>query len=111
MIIPQQKDIVEVNFKLPGGKFEPHPALVISNNTVNEYEDTFLAVMITSSTEYDEYSILIDNKMLSKPMRNKSQIRCHLMQSFNFEEINLKIASFKKDYFDKILKKILKLNY
>jgi hypothetical protein len=34
-----QRDIVELNFELPNGKFQNHPALVISNQNVLYAED------------------------------------------------------------------------
>ena len=45
----QQRDIVELNFELPDGKFKVHPALVISNEHVLEAEDIFYALMISSA--------------------------------------------------------------
>jgi len=37
-----QRDIVELNFELPGGNFKSHPALIISNEQVLDTEDIFL---------------------------------------------------------------------
>lgn len=42
----EQRDIIELNYQLPNGKFKTHPALVISNSNVLEVEDIFYAVMI-----------------------------------------------------------------
>jgi hypothetical protein len=36
-----QRDIVELNYELPNGKFKVHPALVISNDNVLDTEDIF----------------------------------------------------------------------
>ena len=43
-----QRDIVELNYELPDGKFKSHPALVISNENVLVAEDIFYADMISS---------------------------------------------------------------
>lgn len=32
----QQRDIIELNYELPNGKFKVHPALFISNSNVLE---------------------------------------------------------------------------
>lgn len=45
----QQRDIIELNYELPNGRFKAHPALVISNSNVLETEDIFYAVMISSN--------------------------------------------------------------
>ncbi len=111
-MIPYQRDILEVNFRLLNEReFKPHPVIVISNNEVNEYEETFVGVMISSSVNYDEYTVKIDNKMLTNPLSKPSQIRSHLIQTFSFSDIENKISALKKDYFNGILKKILKHNF
>ena len=51
-----QGEIVEVNFQLPDGKFKPHPVIVVSNNDINEYEDGFIGVMLSSVTKEDNYT-------------------------------------------------------
>ncbi len=54
-----QRDIIELNYQLPNGKFKVHPALVISNSNVLEAEDIFYAVMISSNSMNEEFSIWI----------------------------------------------------
>ena len=34
----EQRDVVEVNFMFPDGSLKPHPALIISNNELQENE-------------------------------------------------------------------------
>lgn len=63
-----QRDIVELHFELPNGKFKTHPALVISNQNVLDAEDIFYAVMISSKNFNDEFSFEVTNAMLSKPL-------------------------------------------
>ena len=66
----QQRDIVELNFELPGGKFKSHPALIISNEHVLDAEDIFYAVMISSKPFNDEFSFELTDTMLTKPLKN-----------------------------------------
>ena len=53
----QQRDIVELNFELPDGKFRPHPALVISNQSVLDTEEIFYVLLISSKFYNDEFTL------------------------------------------------------
>ena len=45
-----QRDIVEVSFLFPDGTFKPHPAIIVSNDGLQEDEDgMFYLVLITSN--------------------------------------------------------------
>ena len=46
-----QKDIVEVNFLFPDGTFKPHPAIIISNDVLQEDEDGLLYLVLITSNE------------------------------------------------------------
>ena len=102
----QQRDIVELNYELPNGKFKLHPALIISNENVLSTEDIFYAVMISSNPINDDFSFELDNTMLTKPLAKKSFVKCQLFQSYSIDEVISKISSVKQLYFDKILKRI-----
>ena len=45
----EQRDVVEVNFMFPDGSFKPHPALIISNNELQENEGYIYLCMISSA--------------------------------------------------------------
>ena len=102
----QQRDIVELNYELPNGKFKIHPALVISNSNVLETEDIFYAVMISSNSMNVEFNFELDNSMLTKPLSKKSFIKCQLIQSYTTDEVISKISSVKQATFEKNLKRI-----
>lgn len=102
----QQRDIIELNYQLPNGKFKAHPALVISNSNVLETEDIFYAVMISSNSMNEEFNFDLDNSMLTKPLSKKSYIKCQLIQSYTTDEVISKISSLKQASFDKIFKRI-----
>jgi hypothetical protein len=55
-MIIHQRDIIDVNCRLPGGSFKPHPVLVLSNDTVYLYEEAFIGVMISGSDVSDSFS-------------------------------------------------------
>lgn len=103
----QQRDIIELNYELPNGKFKAHPALVISNSNVLETEDIFYAVMISSNPMNEEFNFERDNFMLTKPLSKKSFVKCQLIQSYTTDEVISKISSVSQITFDKILKRVL----
>lgn len=108
-MIAYQRDILLVNLRMPQGGFKAHPVLVISNNNTNEYEEQFLAVMLSGSKNYeDEYSFWLKNNMLSKELTKETQIRANIIQSFSFDEIIRKMTIVKKEYFNKIYEHITK---
>ena len=102
----QQRDIIELNYQLPNGKFKAHPALVISNSNVLETEDIFYAVMISSNSMNEEFNFGLDNSMLTKPLSKKSYVKCQLIQSYTTDEVIPKISALKQVDFDKVLKRI-----
>lgn len=97
-----QRDIVELNFQLPNGKFKIHPALVISNQNVLDAEEIFYAVMISSKEYNDEFTFELTHAMLTKPLSKISFVKCQLIQSYYVEEVISKISSVKPLYFGKI---------
>ena len=82
-----QRDIVEVQFPLPGGSLKPHPVIVISNNQINEWEDAFIGVMLSSKDYDDPYTFKIMNAMLTKKPKTKYQARSHLIRMFDESQI------------------------
>jgi hypothetical protein len=102
----QQRDIIELNYELPNGKFKVHPALVISNSNVLETEDIFYAVMISSNSMNEEFNFELDNSMLTKPLSKKSFVKCQLIQSYFANEVISKISTLKQSSFEKVLQQI-----
>lgn len=101
-----QRDIVEVNFQLPNGKFKAHPALVVSNQNVLDTEDIFYAVMISTKNYNDEFTFELTNTMLTKPLYKNSYVKCQLLQSYTTNEVISKISSIKPQFFQEIKKVI-----
>ena len=105
-MIVQQRDIPELNYELPNGKFKAHPAVVTSNSNVLETEDIFYSVMISSNPMNEEFNFELDNSMLTKPLSKKSFVKCQLIQSYSQDEVMSKISSVRKSEFDSLLKRI-----
>ena len=102
-----QGEIVEVNFQLPDGGFKPHPVIIISNNDINEYEDGFIGVMLSSSAVSDDYSFLLEDKMLSKNPKRRIQVRCHLISLIPESEITGRHGNIKREYLKQVINKII----
>ncbi len=96
------RDIIEVSFELPNGKFKTHPALVVSNQNVLDTEDIFYAVMISSKDYNDEFTFALANDMLTKPLSKTSYVKCQLLQSYTVSEVISKISSVEQSYFERI---------
>jgi len=102
-----QRDIVEVVFDNDfGGN---HPAIVLSNKLVQEVEGYFVCVMMTSSDFDDEFSFVINDSMLIKPMNRKHcEARCHLINFVPLDAIiiNKNRNQIKLKPFKDLIKKI-----
>ena len=70
----EQRDVVEVNFMFPDGTFKPHPALIVSNNELQENEGYIYLCMISSKDYNPQYTFALSNEMLTKPMNKKRLI-------------------------------------
>ncbi len=99
----EQGDIVMVNFPLPDG-FKLHPAVIVSNEEVYETEECYVGIMISSSKIRDNFSFVLTNDMLTKPLDKQSQVRCQLIALFNEKEIENKISKLKKEQLTKLVK-------
>lgn len=81
----QKRQLIEVQFRLPpNGELKEHPAVILSNSEINELEEGFVAVMMTSNNPDDEYSFPISDDMVSLPFNDKKhrEIRLQLIGNF-----------------------------
>jgi mRNA-degrading endonuclease toxin of MazEF toxin-antitoxin module len=101
-----QGEIVEVNFLLPDGKFKPHPVIVLSNNDINQFEEAFVGVMLSSSAPDDTYSFRLENNMLTKSPKKPCQVRCHLISLIPENQVISKHGSIRKQHLKELFKKI-----
>jgi hypothetical protein len=61
-----QRDIVEVSFLFPDGTFKPHPAIIVSNDGLQEDEDGMFYLVLISSNDWlnPQYSRKNGNNMM-----------------------------------------------
>ena len=93
-----------------------HPFIVLSCKTANEYEGTFVGVMITSSSNYhDDYSFDLSDQMFERPLdKPNSHARMHLVTLCLDNTIKGKrINKMKPAYFKQLMRSIgdLVFNY
>ena len=108
-MIYHQKDIVEVNFLFPDGTFKPHPAIIVSNDQLQEDEDGMIYLVLISSNNSlsMQYSYPINDDMVigncfSKP----SFVKCQIISGYMERDINRRLGTVKQKYFDEIVDKI-----
>jgi hypothetical protein len=104
----EQRDV----FLIPppfNSELEDHLFVVLSVKDANEYEGTFICVMITSSERYkDDYSFLLSDNMFESPLRKStSHIRMHLLTlCLTNEVIGTRVNRMKSFYFKELMKTI-----
>jgi len=104
-----QREIVEVNFRLPGGEYLPHPVIVLSNDAVNDFEEGFIGVMLSTRVQDDDFSFHLTEDMLTHKPRNKGQVRCHLIALLDDIEVTGKFGMIKQKYFEHLIDKIFEI--
>jgi hypothetical protein len=104
----EQREVYLLPFPLTS-EVEDHLFIVLSVRQANEYENTFIAVMITSSEVYfDDFSFKLTNEMFDTPLRKEnSHARMHLLQlCMNEEIVGRRITKMKPQYFKQLMRSI-----
>ena len=105
-----QKDIVEVNFLLPDGGCKPHPALIVSNDELQDIEGFFYLVLI-SSQDFDysrQYSYPLNDEMIvGHHFEKQSYVKCHIISGYTERDVVRKLGSIKEKYFNEIVDKTI----
>ena len=109
MNLYKQGDIVVVRFPFTdGSEFKKRPALVISNDLVNDTGD-YLLVQITSKTHADGLSIEIENTDVLRPLALRSYVRSHKIFTVNESLVLSKITEVHTHFVKKVADKIYTL--
>lgn len=101
----------------PDGDLLNHPCVVISNDEINEEEQGFVAVMMTSEPGYkgDLYSFELTDNMGTKPLGKPfCAVRLHLIGNFLYKDIISNKNSgneMKIDSFNRLLVHINKITF
>ena len=105
-----QRDIVEVNFQFADGTFKVHPAIIVSNDDLQEDEFGLMyLVLITSNRLLNpQYAYPLTDEMVegftfSKP----SQVKCQIIAGYVERDVIRRVGTIKDRYFDDIVDKII----
>jgi hypothetical protein len=93
-------------FVFPDGTSKPHPALIVSNNELQEVEGFIYLCMISSKAYNPEYNYVLSDDMLTIPMVKQSYIKCQLLVGDIERDVIRKISRLKQPYFDEVVEKI-----
>ena len=105
-----QRDIVEVCFLFPDGTFKPHPAIIVSNDQLQEDEDgMFYLVLITSNDWLNpQYSYpLTDDMIVGHTFSKPSLVKCQIITGYIERDVTRRLGSIKEKYFNEIVDKIV----
>ena len=102
-----QRDIVEINFSFPDGSFKPHPAVIVSNDELQDNEGYIYLCMISSKPYNPEYCYELDDEMLTVPMLKKSYVKCHILVGDIERDVIREISRMKQPFFDEMVDKVI----
>lgn len=102
-----QRDIVEINFLFPDGSFKPHPAVIVSNDELQDNEGYIYLCMISYKPYNPEYCYELDDEMLTVPMLKKSYVKCHILVGDIERDVIRKISRMKQPFFDEMVDKVI----
>lgn len=104
-----QKDVVEINFPIPGEGFKVHPAIIVSNDELQINEGFVYLVMISSKNfAYSrQYSYRLTDDMLSFKMERPSFVKCQLVAADVESGIIRRLGTIKEEYFNEIVDKTI----
>ncbi len=104
-----QKDIVEIDFPIPGEGYKVHPALIVSNDEL-QLDEGFVYVALISSQDFAysrHYAYKLTDEMLSFKMAKQSYVKCQVLAVTVDDGILRRLGSIKQKYFDEIVDKIV----
>ncbi len=105
----KQRDVVEVNFLFPDGQVKVHPAIIVSNDTLQEDEEGLIyMVLITSKPDINpQYGYRLKKGMLSFDFDKPSYVKCQIITGYTQRDVLRKFGVVKQPYFDEIVDKII----
>ena len=104
----KQGDIVWIDYQYIGESgSKKRPCLIISNNEANKLDKDFLICPITTTSRINKFSVLIDNKFLSRSLPKSCEIRCNKIFTYREDKIDSKHCEIiDSSFLKQILKKI-----
>ena len=101
-----QRDIVLIDF-YDGRHWKERPALVVSNDDLQEAENIVYVAMISTKEFNPQYCYRITPEMYTGTLDKQSFVKCHIIEFDTTTGIIKKIGRFKEEYFDEIVDKVI----
>lgn len=101
-----QRDIVEINFLFPDGVCKPHPALIVSNDQLQEDEGFMYFALISLKDYNPQYCYELKDEMMTTPLSKTSYVKCQLLVGDVERDVLKKIGMLKHPYFNEVVEKI-----
>lgn len=105
-----QRDIVEVNFQFADGTFKVHPAIIVSNDELQNDEFGLMYLVLVTSNRLlnPQYAYQLSDEMIegfafSKP----SSVKCQIIAGYVERDVMRRIGIIKESYFNEIVDKII----
>jgi len=104
-----QRDVVEIDFSIPGEGFKVHPAIIVSNDDLQANEGFVYLVMISSKDfPYSrQYSYPLTDEMLSFKLEKPSWVKCQLVAADVESGVLRRLGTIKEKYFNEIVDKVI----
>ena len=102
-----QGDLVFVNFLLPTGIIKEHPAIIVSNDELQEDEAFFYLVMASSNNSVNKYAYELNDSMLTNKLPKKSYVKCQLLTGFTERDVIKKYGKIKQPFLNEIIEKVI----
>ena len=111
-MVVNQREVYLLPHPFGNNHGEPHPHIVLSVLEANQHENTFVAVMITSSKNtFDDFSFPLSDTMFDKPLEKPDcHARMHLLPlSYTENIIGKRINTMKPQSFKRLMNDIGKV--
>lgn len=104
-----QGDLVylTIPIPLPDGTELEHPVLIISNESPNSIENSYIAVMMSATAHTDRFSFPCGNEMFESPLtKSGCNFRMHIIMNVRESQISRFSNRIKPVYLKALLKQI-----
>jgi hypothetical protein len=81
-------------------------AILISNNQLQEDEDFFYLVMISSKNYNPQYTYELHNDMLSFALTKKSFVVCQLLSGYTERDVVRELGQIRNPFFEEVVERI-----
>jgi len=105
-----QRDIVEVNFQFADGTFKVHPAIIVSNDILQDDEFGLMyLVLITSNRSLNpQYAYPLSDDMVNGfTFEKPSSVKCQIIAGYVERDVTRRIGTIKERYFEEIVDKVI----